>query len=236
MSAVTAPSCRKTTYLATTWLLSVAFLGLGGCLSGVLHDDACGPTDQGVDADMAGVPPDLAVPAAKCAAAKGLTGDNLLCVDFDKVTQLTDAALAGWNFNANMANCWQITGGALQLINFGSFMGNCGATLPSIDLKQADKQKYQRVTLALIHKVDMSDPDQQAQIFLDVDSPARLAHQLTGKPGFPTLVTTTLTVSKADLPMGLMSIYKFYLKGSALNIVGGRLGWQIQSIAIMGNL
>ena len=113
-------------------------------------------------------------------------------------------------------------------------MGNCGITLPPIDLKQADKTQYQRLTLSIVHKVDMSDPDQQAQIFLDVDSPARLVHQMTGKPGFMTLLTTTMTVNKSDLPGALMSVYKFFLKASALNAIGGRQGWQIQSIAVNG--
>lgn len=183
-------------------------------------------------ADMNKPVQDMAPPAPKCAAAKGLTGDNLLCVDFDKVTQLTDAALAGWNFNANMANCWQISGGYIQVQNFGGFMGNCGLTLPPIDLKQADKQQYQKVTLSLLHKVDLSDPDQQAQVFLDVDSAARLAHQMTGKPGFPTLLTTTVTVNKSDLPSALMNVYKFYLKAGSLGAVALRQGWQIQSIAV----
>lgn len=177
--------------------------------------------------------PDLSMPApvAKCAAAKGLSGDNLLCVDFDKVTALTDAALAGWNFNANMADCWQLSGGVLSVKNFATFTGNCGFTLPSLDLKQTDKQKYQRVTLALVHRVDMSDPDQNAQIFLDLDLATRLIHQSTAKPGIPTLTTTTLTVARQDLPMTLNSVYKFFLKASS-GTVGGRQGWQIQSIAV----
>jgi len=62
---------------------------------------------------------------------------------------------------------------------------------------------------------------------------ARLIHQTTSRPGLPTLTTTTLTVNKADLPMGLMSVYKFFLKASALTS-NPRLGWQIQSIAVNG--
>ena len=37
--------------------------------------------------------PDVAVSDGNCAGANGLSGDNLLCVDVDKVTQLIDAAL-----------------------------------------------------------------------------------------------------------------------------------------------
>jgi len=184
-------------------------------------------------ADMDKPVQDMAPPAPKCAAAKGLAGDNLLCVDFDKVTQLTDSALAGWKFDASTP-CpgWQISGGYLQVQSFGTFMGNCGLTLPPIDFKVAPNTSYQRATIALVHKVDISDPEQQAQIFLDLDSPTRLIHQTTSRPGVPTLTTTALTVNKADLPGALMSVYKFFLKASSLNALGGRQGWQIQSIAV----
>lgn len=222
--------------MSAKWILAALLLTAGGCVTltefGLDGGDCT--TDGG---DMTIPLPDLSLPAAKCAAAKGLSGDNLLCVDFDKVTQLTDAALAGWKFDvATPCPGWQINGGVLQIQNFGSFVGSCGLTLPSIDLKQADKQKYQRVTLAIVHKVDMSDIDQQAQIFIDLDSPARLIHQTTAKPGISTLTTTVLTINKADLPMSLMSVYKFFLKAGSLSAVGGRQGWQIQSIAVMGNL
>jgi hypothetical protein len=196
------------------------------------------PTDGGncATTDMPGSGnPDMTAPVAKCAAAKGLAGDNLLCVDFDKVTQLSDPALAGWKFDtATPCPGWQISGGALQVMSFGTFMGNCGLTLPPIDFKQADKANYQRATLALLYRLDMSDIDQQAQIFMDLDNPStRLLHQMTGRPSMPTLATTTLTVNKADLPMALSSVYKFFLKVSS-SAVSGRPGWQIQSIAVNG--
>lgn len=211
------------------WIVLGCLLSTVGCLDTITEKGCPGSDMRGGSTDAA---TDMQVPPAKCAAAAGLAGDNLLCVDFSKVTQFTDPTLANWNFNANMANCWQISGGALQVQNFGSFMGNCGATLPPIDLKQADKQKYQRVTLALLHTVDLSDPDQEAQVFLDVDSPARLAHQMTGKPGFPAQIMTTVAINKTDLPSALMSVYKFYLKVSSLGAVALRQGWQIQSIAV----
>ena len=203
---------------------------LTGCTSVEPRDDvdlSCSRTDAKPNSS------DMATAVPKCAAAAGLPGTNLLCVDFDKVTQLSDPALAGWKFDA-ATPCpgWQISGGALQVQSFGTFMGNCGVTLPPIDFKLAANQTYQRATIALVHRVDMSDPDQKAQVFIDLDDPARLIHQTTSRPGIPTLTTTTLTVNKADLPMGLMNVYKFFLKASALNIVGGRQGWQIQSIAV----
>lgn len=191
-------------------------------------------------ADFSCPPPnpivDMAVAPLKCPAAKGLAGDNLLCVDFSTVTQLSDPALTGWKFDANMPGCWQIANGMLQVQNFATFMGNCGLTLPPIDLKQADKAQYQKVTLALLHKVDMSDADQQtAQVFLDLDVPARIIHQTTSRPGVPTLTATTLTINKADLPAMLASVYKFFLKASSTGI-SGRPGWQIQSVAVNASL
>ena len=173
-------------------------------------------------------------PVAKCAAAKGLSGDNLLCVDFDKIASLTDAALTGWKFDANMAGCWQISGGYLQVQNFGSFVGNCGLTLLPIDFKVAANQSYQRATIAIVHRVDMNDADQKAQVFIDLDDPARLIHQTTGKPGVPTLTTTTLTINKVDLPGAVNSVYKFFLKAGSLGTYSTRQGWQIQSIAVNG--
>jgi hypothetical protein len=80
--------------------------------------------------------------------------------------------------------------------------------------------------------VDLSDIDQKALVFLDLDDTAtRFLHQITGRPSMPTLATTTLTVNKADLPVALNSVYKFFLKVSS-SAVTGRQGWQIQSIAV----
>lgn len=210
-----------------------ALLLLGGCMELRPQEGyVCVPADMQLNCSTTMPPlPDMAVVPPKCAAAANLAGTNLLCVDFDKVTGLSDPALAGWNFNANLAGCWQISAGALQVQNFSAFVGACGVTLPPLDFKLAANQSYQRATIALVHKVDLSDPDQQAQVFVDLDAPARLLHQTTSRPGLPTLTTTTLTVNKADLPTALMSVYKFYLKASAVS-ANARQGWQIQSIAV----
>lgn len=219
--------------MTSTRLLMISLGFLAGCIYSEPRPDvdlACPSTDAkpSTSSDMAVAPP-------KCAAAAGLAGTNLLCVDFDKVTQLTDPALAGWNFNANMANCWQISGGSLQVQNFSSFSGACGLTLPPLDFKQVDKLAYQRATLSILYRLDMTDPDQQAQVFMDTDNPIRLLHQMTGRPGMPTLVTATMTVNKSDLAPTLLSVYKFFLKVNVANVVGGRQGWQIQSIAVNGS-
>ena len=121
--------------MKSSWMFLALSLLTAGCP--YYHEDpnldggtVCTPSGM-----MCPAMPDMLAAQPKCAAAKGLSGDNLLCVDFDKVTQLSDPALTGWKFDANMAGCWQ----------------------------------------------------------------------------------------------------KFFLKASALNVVGGRQGWQIQSIAVMGS-
>lgn len=211
-------------------VLAVAALTAASCEGFVCFND--GGTGSCTSKDMRGVVADMALPAPKCAAAAGLSGDNLLCVDFNKVTQLTDPALAGWNFNANMANCWQISNGMLQVQNWATFSGSCGLTLPPIDFKLPSNLSYHRATLALVYRLDMSDIDQQAQVFIDQDNPStRLIHELTGHLSIPVLTTTEITVNKTDLPVTLLSVYKFFLKAYSGLVRGGQ-GWQIQSIAV----
>ncbi len=173
------------------------------------------------------------VKPAPCAAAQGLSGDNLLCVDFDKVLTLTDPALNGWNFKAGSGgmDCWEIKNQQLQIANFATFVGSCALTLMPIDLKLPDKQKYQRVTLSLVHRVDMSEIDQQAQVFLSMAAPARQIQYLSSRQGIPAQTTTIMTVNKTDLPMALNGVYTFLLNAGSLSVRGG-LGWQISSIAV----
>ena len=99
-----------------------------------------------------GTPPDLATPPPKCAAAKGLAGDTLLCVDFKDLANQTltatpPAELPGWKFDAT--NCLEIASGKLQVKNFGTFVGTCSFMMPLTDLASAVNQKYQSVTLAV---------------------------------------------------------------------------------------
>lgn len=187
--------------------------------------------------DMSKPAPDMATPAPRCAAARGLAGDNLLCVDFDKVTQLSEAALAGWNFNANTANCWQISGGYLQVQNWTTFTGNCGVVLPSIDFNAAPNTNYQRATISIVHRIDLDDMQQPAQVYLDLDKAARLVHQMTGKTTIPNLGITILTVNKSDLPTAVNSVYRFWLNVSVLaDVASAMQGWQIMSVSVNGIL
>ena len=126
--------------------------------------------------DLSASPVDMAAAAPKCAAAKGLPGDNVLCIDFDKITQLSDPALAGWNFSSySGGNCagWQISGGKLQVNSFSSLVGSCGITMPGFDLKLPANQKYVSATFSIVHTVDLVEGQQQAQVYLGQDAAGR---------------------------------------------------------------
>lgn len=175
--------------------------------------------------------PDLATPAAKCAAAKGLSGDNLLCVDFKDVQNLT--SLTGWNFSCLGPFTWTSTGGALQVNNFGTFNDDCTARLPSINLNDADKRAYKSLTLSLVHRIDLNDPEQKAQIFLnDTSDQTRLMYFATGKKN-PSRQRTIVELDQADLPAMLNNAPQWILKLNS-SVMVSRQGWQIESIAIQG--
>lgn len=189
--------------------------------------------DLGATGGDLGCPPapDLATPSAKCAAAKGLAGDNLLCVDFKDVQNLT--SLTGWNFSCVGAFTWTSTGGALQVSNFATFNNECTAQLPSINLNDADKRAYKSLTLALIHRIDLNDPEQKAQIFLNDSSDAtRLMYFATGKKN-PSRQRTIIELDPADLPAMVNNAPQWVFKLSS-SVMVSRQGWQIESIAIQG--
>ena len=115
----------------------MVFLGLlaigagvwGGCADAVNYDELHKYCSEEWKPDLGGKPADLSVVGPpKCAAAKGLSGDAIVCVDFDKLNGLTDPALTGWDFTTNCGAGWQIAGGKLQVKNFGSFVATFIAT------------------------------------------------------------------------------------------------------------
>lgn len=127
-------------------------------------------TDSGFYGDMQSCSslPDLLPSAPKCAAAKGLSGDNLICVDFNQVSSLVDQKLAGWFFGKDTMSmdCWELAGGKLQIKNFANLVDTCLLKMQTIDLNDADKQKYQSLTLSIIQRVDINNPNQTAQAAL----------------------------------------------------------------------
>ena len=178
-------------------------------------------------------PPDLAQPLPKCAAAKGLAGDNLVCADFNQIPSLPDAQrLPGWNFVCLGGASWTTSGGMLQINNFGSFNDDCTVKLPALSLIDPDKAKYKSFSLSLIHRIDLNDPEQKAFIYLtDSSDQTRLLYFATGKK-LPARQQTTITLDRADLPALLTSIL-WQLRITS-NGNWGRQGWQIESIAVNG--
>ncbi len=177
--------------------------------------------------------PDLTVSPPKCAAAKGLAGDNLLCVDFSKVNGLTDPLLNGWDFTtAGTCPGWEIASGKLQVKNFGAFVGTCSFTMPLTDLAAAANQKYQSVTLAVVQRVDLNPVSQKAQMMLGLDDPTtRLIDETRGTQ--PTQ-QRVYAVQKVALPNGGGAAYQPLFKLTSGALYAG-VGWQIESIAVMGN-
>lgn len=190
----------------------------------------CQRGDGGTD----GSPDQGTPPKASCKAAQGVAGDAITCVDFDKVTTLTDPKLAGWDFTSFCPAGWEISNGKLQVKNFGSFTSTCILTLPSLDLNSAANQKYQRVTLALLHRVHLSEAEQKAQIMLGADDAVkRLLHQSTGvQPRQRTLIE----VNRTDLPVATGGAFQPLFKISSSASFGmGFQGWQFESIAVVAS-
>ena len=189
-----------------------------------ITDGGTSSTDQKCSAAV-----DLGPATAKCAAAKGLAGNNLACVDFNQVTDLTsDPKVTGWKFDAT--GCWEIAAGKLQVKSFKDFMGTCGLTLPPQNLADADKQKYQSLTLSVIHTLDLNKQRQQAGIYLGV---ALDTQQMWLGTGTNPRQVSTVTVAKAALPNGGNSIYQPLFNLTSTAQVGNvNQGWQIESIAV----
>ena len=192
--------------------------------------DRCELTESCPFPDLAGS--DLATTQPKCAAAKGLTGDTLVCVDFSKVNGLTDPLLIGWDFTSLCPAGWEIVVGKLQVKNFGSFASSCSFTMPA--LSAADFQKYASYTLAVVQRVDLNSLQQKAQVMLGGDDDQkRLLDWMTGPQPRQKKV---YEITKGDLPTAAMGGFQpFFKLNSAVGFGAGYQGWQIESIAVMGN-
>ena len=219
--------------MRTRLLTLLCVMGLAGCPIEVIEPDGGRSSSDG---SKCPAPPDLTPLAAPCAAAKGLGGDILRCIDFSAIadgpiTNPPPAQLTGWDFN-NPPNCWEIANGKLQVRNFSSFASSCGFLMPAVSA--TDYNKYNRFTLSLVHRVDISEAaSQTVQVLLGVDQPlTRLVTQWTGKQARQQSV---LAISKPDLPNGGTNSYQPLFKITSGGMVGSiNQGWQIESIALSG--
>lgn len=193
-----------------------------------ITDGGTSSTDQKCSAAA-----DLAPATAKCAAAKGLTGDNLACVDFSSLpdqilTNPSPSQLTGWDFEKADKSCWQILNGKLQINKFSTFMSSCGFLMPGV--QSADYAKYNTFTLSIVHTLDINTTKQSAYVYLSQDLPQQQVWYTTGT--YPKLVTT-VQISKASLPNGGSGTYQPLFKiTSSAGFGTGYQGWQIESIAV----
>lgn len=213
------------------FLVSAA-IGLSGC--GLFHDIETFPL-QGPSPDGGKCPgsPDMAT-TPRCEAAKGLPGDNLVCVDLLQVPSLD--ALRGLNFivgkNSVGNECWEIMQGKLEINNFSGFADTCIIKLPALDLTTAANQKYNSFTLSVIQTVDLNAQKQTSWIYLGSDLATQ---QLALSTGTNPRQRNIYEVARAALPNGGNNNYQPLFKITSTAAGGGFLGWQIESIAVMGN-
>ena len=207
-----------------------AGLFISGC-----HDSSFAPGDLGCQPNDPISQSDLAPALAKCAAAKGLSGDVLLCVDFDKVTGLDAKELEGWDFK-NLDGCtgWMINSGKLQ-VNDIAKLGDgksCQFLTSAIASSILDEKESKSVTLAVLHTVDLSELDYKSQIMLGADEPTtRLLAQQTG---FQKRQISAFNILRTDWPQGETS-YQYVFKISKTTAKLAGRNWYIESIAIVGN-
>lgn len=209
-------------------LLGVA-LSAAGCRETIVVLDADGGIVSG---DMRCSSADLATPPARCKAAVGLPGDTITCIDFDQVTSVTDSKLTGWFFGKDTMSrdCWEVSAGKLQVVGFKDFASNCAFTLPAFNIN-TDPRNYQRVTLAAVYRVHLNAQQQQkAQVMLGLDDEStRLLDWMTGVQPRKQWVQT---LNRADVPAGVFQ--PLFKLTSSVGPGSGYQGWQIESIAVLG--
>lgn len=209
------------------FLVSAA-IGLSGC--GLFHDIETFPL-QGPSPDGGKCPgsPDMTAPMTKCAAAKGLPGDNLICTDFTTVQTLMDLKGMGWDFTSQCPAGWTVSNAKLEVNNFSTFASSCIFTMRPLTL--TEYQKYNGFTLSVVHTVDLNKQRQSALIYLGLDQDTQ---QLWSTTGTNPRQVSTITVAKTALPNGGSGMYQPWFKITS-SLAGGATGWQIESIAVMGN-
>ena len=115
--------------------------------------------------------------APKCAAAKGLAGDNLLCVDFRMCRCCPASGVGLYNKLWNPLDYHGRQAPGQQLLHI-----HVDLHLPDAPCPAADYAKYSSFTLSVVHRVDVNDQQQRVQIMLGADDQSnRLLDWMTGK-------------------------------------------------------
>lgn len=211
--------------------IAICLGAVPGC--GAFHDIELYPLN-GPSGDGGACPytPDMTVvPAAKCAAAKGLGGDTLLCVDMAQVSSVDALRAMNWIVAKDSMNneCWEIMSGTLQVKNFSNFTDDCLFKLPALIASS-----HVTFTLSVVQTVTVNKMKQSASIYLGA---AQDTQQLVSSTGTNPKQRSIYEVATVALPNGGSGMYQPLFKLASGGIQAGSLyqGWQIESVAVMGN-
>ena len=121
--------------------------------------------------------------------------------------------------------------GKLAVKNFAGFMSSCGFLMPA--LSAIDYQKYSSFTLSVVQTVDLNASKQGAYIYL---SRHVTEQQIWYTTGTNPRQQNIYAVTKTALPNAGNNSYQPLFKiTSGVGVGGANNGWQIESIAVMGN-
>lgn len=209
--------------------LVCTLIGLAGCAENDLRivyadgSTGCLPSDGSVTRDM-----DMDMAKSTCAAAKGLSGVPLICTDFPSAQTLVDLKGMGWDFTQCAAG-WTVSNSNLQVSNFGSFASSCIFT--TRPLTTSEYNQYGTFTLSVVQTVDLNAPKQTGWIYLGNDVAMQ---QVASTTGTNPRQRNIYEVAKTALPNGGTTNYQPLFKITS-TFAGGATGWQIESIAVLGN-
>lgn len=217
-------------------ILPILF-ALGGCENGglIIREKDLGVVCTSIFGDMGipATPADMTtVKPAPCAAAKGLPGVPLICTDFPSAQTLTDLKAMGWDFTSKCPTGWIVSNSSLQVNNFSTFADTCIFT--TRPLTASEYGPYGSFMLSVVQTVDLNpNPQKQtASIYLGSDVSSQ---QVTTTSGSNQRQRNITEFAKSALPNGGNNSYQPLFKITS-TLAGGATGWQIESIAVMGNL
>lgn len=209
--------------------LMCALTGLAGCADHdlrVVYGDGstgCLPGDFSVPHDMSTAP--------VCAAAKGLPGVPIICTDFPTAQTLVDLKGVGWDFTSQCPAGWTVSNSSLQVNSFSTFASSCIFT--TRPLTPSEYQKYSSFTLSVVQTVDLNAQKQTSWIYLGSDL---VTQQVATSTGTNPRQRNTYEIVKNALPNGGNNSYQPLFKVTSGATVGmANTGWQIESIAVIGN-
>ena len=178
-------------------------------------------------------PPDFLQPSKECEAAKGLTGERIICLDFNAVTA-TNLSDAGWKLSdASQIGCpgWDLNAGFLQVTSFSTLSNAfCVLSLPSIS-----KNSYSSVNLVLMGAINVEAAGNGfASVTLDSPSLTRFFYQFSGSTNFGKTKISAI-VTQEELASTGKTSYDFYISQNSGSNLKQSSGLRISSLAVIGN-